>query len=354
MVLTMNYSNRAKKHCAELLTTPSTIFSHLIADLQRARQSIDMEFYIFASDRIGQTIAELLCRKSRQGVRVRLIVDGMGSLWGTSKVFRSLRDNGVDLQRYTHIGHCRNHRKMVIIDGRVAFIGGINIADRYVVGNRLGVWHDVELRFTGGCVHSLASLFDYDYALAKGVAAQPPAPEAYGDMRLSFTELGGGGAMMRLMEDVVEDAEHSLTLLTPYFMPPKRLLDRLSAAVLRGVEVTVITPERCDIWALNELARHYMRRAQTRGINIIVVRGAFLHAKLAMVDDRRTVLGSANIDSRSLAINRELMLSICRHEVCRRAEEFILRLRKMGSRPHAEELRSAIPSFVTKVLEPVL
>ena len=127
------YSYKLQRyHKLELLTSPSSIFSALIADLQHARESIDMEYYIFANDRTGNLFADILRRKARQGVRVRLIVDGYGSMSVSRAMQHAMAADGVEFSMHTLVSRARQHRKMAIVDGRVAHVGGINIADRYV------------------------------------------------------------------------------------------------------------------------------------------------------------------------------------------------------------------------------
>lgn len=350
----MNHSKETKKPYEELLTTPSAIFSRLIADLQHARHSIDMEFYIFAPDRTGMLFAELLSRKARQGLSVRLLVDGFGSRALPRAMLRQMTDAGVDVCRYRAMGNCRNHRKMTIVDRRTAHVGGVNIADRYAVGNSLGRWHDVQLRFEGEGVATLCRLFDYDYALASGFATAPPAPERSEHLGIVWSEAGEGGAIARLLEEVVESAHHDITITTPYFLPPSHVIELLGKAVRRGVRVRVVLPERCDIWALDNIVGHYIRRAEAQGVELLMVRGAFLHAKLATVDGCRTLLGSANLDARSLTVNRELMLSTCSPKVYAAAEKFLLRVSQMATPPRSDEHLSAIPALVTRLFEAML
>lgn len=350
----MIYSNTAHRHHEELLATPATIFSSLVADLHHARHSIDMEYYIFAPDRTGNAIADILCRKARQGVSVRLLIDGYGSRSITRDMLRRLRLAGVDVRLHAILRYCRNHRKMTIVDCHTAHVGGVNIADRYAVGNGLGMWHDVQLRFTGREVATLATLFDYDYMVAAGVRAVPPCPRPSRYLELLWSEAQGGRAMRMLLEDVVTSARRSITLTTPYFMPPRYAIDLLASAVARGVRVTVIIPERCDVWTLDNITRGYVAKAQRRGLEILLVREAFVHAKLALVDGCRTILGSANLDARSLNINRELMLSTTQKSLCRAAENFLLGLRQKCSLPRRGDLQSAFPSLMTKLIETVL
>ena len=344
---------RNKRADEQLLTKPATIFGNLIADVQHARRSVDAEFYIFASDRTGRAFAELLGRKSRQGVHVRLLVDGFGSRGLASSIRRKLRDDGVELCLFSGAGNCRNHRKMAIIDGTVAYVGGVNIADRYTVGNRLGLWHDAELRFEGHDTAMLSQIFEYDYAMANGRRASIDVVDD-GRMGVYWTECGGGGAMERLFTDVVRGAERELIITTPYFIPTPRSFSLMHEAVMRGVEVRVIVPEYSDVWAIDDVMHHHIAQAMSVGIDVAVCRHSFLHAKMAIVDRRRVVVGSANLDARSFNVNREIMVSTYHRGVCADAVLFVDRLMRLSTPPTSRELRCRLPNFVVRMLEPLL
>ena len=346
--------NRAdSKHSEELLTSPQEIFTAIIKEVQRARQSIDMEFYIFLGDRIGSTIATLLRRKARQGVRVRLVVDGYGSRRMPYKLKRHLIKSGIQLRVIHTFSHCRNHRKMVIVDQRTAFVGGINIADRYVVGNSLGVWHDAVLRITGSSIAELSRLFEFDFAPKARHATLAPESSAHCPM-LYWSESGGGGAMMRLLYDVIDGAESEITFTTPYFMPPQGVLQRLKRAKERGVRVRVITPRSCNIWLIDDVMRHSIREAESIGIEVFTLDNAFIHAKLILVDSRRLVIGSANLDAHSLGVNRELMLSTYNRTTCASAKRFILQLQCMATPARNRKIKCHLPRFITRAIKPLM
>ena len=242
---------------------------------------------------------------------------------------------------------------MAIIDGTVAYVGGVNIADRYTVGNRLGVWHDAELRFEGHDTAMLSQIFEYDYAMANGRRASIDVVDD-GRMGVYWTECGGGGAMERLFTDVVRGAERELIITTPYFIPTPRSFSLMHEAVMRGVEVRVIVPEYSDVWAIDDVMHHHIAHAMSVGIDVAVCRHSFLHAKMAIVDRRRVVVGSANLDARSFNVNREIMVSTYHRGVCADAVLFVDRLMRLSTPPTSRELRCRLPNFVVRMLEPLL
>lgn len=349
--------NNHPKHrdCAQqLLTSPSTIFSSLIADMQHARETIDMEYYIVANDRTGRLFVDILSRKARQGLRVRLIIDGYGSRSLSSKLRKALQHSGVELLCHSLMRHSRYHRKMAIIDGRIAHIGGINIADRYAVGNALGKWYDVQLRLVGDGVSTLQRLFDYDAFVCEGIDCEVPMSYHHAGMRVVWSESRGGRAMAELLCETLEEAQTSLIFATPYFMPPARVMDMLSRAVERGVRVTLLVPERCDVWLLDHVMRRHIAQAVECGIDVRICRRAFLHAKLAIVDQTKVVVGSANLDARSLYHNRELMAVTTNRGVRESAERFIEEMLAISTEPTPHDKRSFIPAFLCRCFESLL
>ena len=341
-------------HRMELLTSPSSIFSALIDDLHHARESIDMEYYIFANDRTGGLFANLLCRKAKQGLRVRLIVDGFGSMSLSRSMAHKFVECGVEFTSHSLLRRARHHRKMAIIDGRIAHIGGINIADRYVVGNNLGAWYDAQLRLSGGAVTAVARLFDYDFMMSEGAVCEVPLTYSHSGLEVVWSEARGGYAMAELLREVIASARKQLLITTPYFMPPAGVMMQLSSAVARGVEVTIVVPERCDVWLLDHVMRRHVASAHARGINIRICRGAFVHAKMGIVDDRSVVIGSANLDARSLGLNHEIMAVVTNRYIVGAARGFVDRLLAHTSEPNSRDKRSAIPGVICRCFENLL
>jgi cardiolipin synthase len=243
---------------------------------------------------------------------------------------------------------------MAIIDGSIAHIGGINIADRYAVGNALGRWYDVQLRLTGDVVRAIQGLFDYDAYVSEGIDCEVPMSYRRSGFEVVWSESRGGRAMAELLRETLEEAQTSLIFATPYFMPPARVMDMLSHAVERGVSVTLLVPERCDVWLLDHVMRRHIAEAVARGIDVRICRGAFLHAKLAIVDRTKVVVGSANLDARSLYRNREIMAVTTNSGVVEGAERFVEEMLERSTAPTARDTRSRIPAFLCRCFESLL
>lgn len=337
----------------ELLITPASIFSRLIRDVQHARRSIDVEFYIFELDNVGRSFAMLLARKARQGLAVRLLLDGFGSRMISSSLCRELRESGVELSISSKFANSRNHRKMCLIDGRVAHIGGANIADRYVVGNGLGVWYDVVLRIEGEEVALLSRLFEFDFMLEKGVIGDV-GQSGRGRILFYWSELESGHAMQNLFRLVTQGAKRRLIITTPYLFPSHREIELLRNAVQRGVNVVVVVPERVDVWLLDSVMPHFLDMVRGVGVEVLIARGLFVHSKMALVDSRCVVVGSANLDSRSFATNRELMAVSFNRSVVESANRYLANIIQQCTALRDEDTRSIMPRFVAEILRPLL
>ena len=218
------------------------------------------------------------------------------------------------------------------------------------MGNTLGRWHDVQLRITGSAVRRLSQLFDYDYMVSEGVECEVPSAYNRDGMRIVWSEARGGYAMQELFSEMVASAMRSIVITTPYFMPPRLLLGRLAEAIERGVGVS----QRCDVWLLDNVIRSRVAEATRRGIDVRICREGFVHSKLMVVDGERVVVGSANLDARSMYHNREIMVVTEGREVVASAESYIESLLKVATPPTERDRRGYIPELLTRCFEGLL
>lgn len=336
-----------------LLTGSAHIFSHLIDDLHRARRTIDMEFYIFEGDRLGRVIIDILCRKARAGLDVRLLVDGFGSRGLKMSLRRQMRNSGIELHTYNKVSHRRLHRKIVVIDSCIAYVGGANIADRYVVGNSLGVWCDAQLRITGQQHAPLAELLDCDM---RGIAANAYLAKQSNDgIELYYSSRDcKQHSIHTAYEDAIRKAQRSLTLSTPYFIPPAIVMQRLCECAERGVRVRIFIPERCGIPVVDDIMRHRAMDAASRGIEVMLCRDIFPHAKLLVADDSYTLVGSANLDSRSMNYNLEVMVGLHNHTVARSARHLFRYLERKSAAPLQNTAHSSLSQPISRLLAHLL
>lgn len=304
-----------------LLHNGNNAFSALIAALQHASHSIHMEYYIFRDDRIGRTIADILMRKARSGVEVRVLYDAVGS-WSLDRgIIRHLRLAGAAVHSYAPLrfpwftprAARRNHRKIVVVDGRVAFLGGINIAKYYLDGDNLGRWRDEHLRIEGDAVGDLQRIFAHDWAAAGGRAFPAERYVASHDVRerlpVQIVRAEEGLSRPTLMDAyaaAILRARHTVRISSPYIMPPPLLLDALRIAVRSGVRVAVMTPSHSDSRFTDLISESFAADLLDAGVELYLYENGFLHAKLLVVDDRVASVGTANMDYRSLEDNLEV------------------------------------------------
>lgn len=310
-----------RRNRVEQLHDGGEAFAALIAALQGARRYIHLSYYIFASDRIGHAIGDILMRKARAGVEVRLLYDAIGS-WKLPKRFvRRLRRAGIEVRAYAPLrfpwftprANRRNHSKIAVIDGRMGFVGGINIAERYLDGDALGRWRDEHLCIEGEAVVDLQRLFAADWMQEGGAplceeryTAALPDDLPRSPLQIAWTrEDRSRTTLTDLFAQLIDEARHTLRLSSPYFQPPPALYEALLRAVRRGCRVQVMLPARSDVWLARRATDAYLGDLLDAGVEIYRFRGGFLHAKRLIADDRVASVGTANFDYRSLEYNTE-------------------------------------------------
>lgn len=292
-----------------------------------AEHSIDICTFILGNDALGSEIVQRLCAKARAGVRVRLLLDGMGRLIGGRPNLEPLAGAGVEFKLFVPPLHSplkgrtnlRNHRKLLIADAdfeaRRLWSGGRNLACEYFEGSaEKPAWHDLSFDLGGALVEQASRLFEHDWAFAHGRKAQPGAAAHFEPP----TPAGACAQLLASGPDQVEDtvhamlvtaayrAERRLQFTTPYFVPDAALLMALCLAARRGVQVDLLLPARSN-HRLSDLARRRALRTLSAAGGRVWLVPHMLHAKLAVVDDVVAFIGSANLDSRSLFLNYELM-----------------------------------------------
>jgi cardiolipin synthase len=300
----------------------------LEAAIAGASHHVHLEYFIFKPDRSGQRIADLLVAKAREGVHCRLLVDHVGN-WGWPAGFAErLRGAGVEVaffmpvlpwrarRRWSSRLNFRNHRKIAVIDGAVAFTGSQNVGDEYfgVEGPR-GLWVDTHLRIAGPAVYELQETFIEDWHVATGEdlfdASQFPDPAGGPDACHVVQVIPSGPdydaqIMHHLLLAAISAADASVCIATPYFVPDTAMVLTLEAAAFRGVDVRLLVPDASDhrlaLWA----GRSYYRELAGAGVRIREFGPRFLHSKLVLVDETWGLIGSANMDERSFRLNFEI------------------------------------------------
>ena len=312
----------SKGNKVEIFTDGATKFDVLKRDLMQARSYINMQYYIFEDDEIGREIKDILIRKAREGVKVRVIYDDVGSFKVKRRFFAEMRRGGVlafpfmriTFPQFAQRVNWRNHRKILIIDGRYGYIGGMNIADRYIKGcswGDLGVWRDTHLRITGPAIESLQRSFAFDWNfMNKGMLNDPiehfsDMPGDAGVQLVSSGPTSEWNNIALMMLQAIGSAKRCIYLQTPYFLPTEALLKALQTAALSGVDVRLMLPAIPDKKAVYIVAESYFDELLRHGVKIYRYEPGFLHAKSVMVDREIALVGTINMDYRSFYLHYE-------------------------------------------------
>ncbi len=308
----------------DIFTNGADKFEALRADLRAATQYINMQYYIFENDRIGNDIRNILIEKARQGVKVRIIFDGVGSFNVDKRFFKTMLDAGIEAYPFMRINfpqfaqrvNWRNHRKIMVIDGKCGYIGGMNIADRYVDGcnwGTRGVWRDTHLRITGPAVKALQHSFALDWnfmnkqVLNDYVASEwHETPDSKAGIQLVTSgPMSNWNNIALMMFNAISNAKKCVYLQTPYFLPTESLLKALQTSALSGVDVRIMIPQRSDSTMLRMASYSYVSECLRAGIKFHFFTAGMLHAKVLVIDDELSTVGSTNFDFRSFEHNYE-------------------------------------------------
>jgi cardiolipin synthase len=297
-------------------------FAALLDSVGEARHYIHLEYFILRSDGTGDRLLELLAQKAKEGVEVRLLFDAMGSLHLKRHTLRPLQEAGGQTASFLPLNplhslirvNLRNHRKITIVDGRVGFTGGMNIGDEYLGKNPvLGYWRDCFLRLEGPAVADLQRVFreDWEFTRRETLPEEkyaPPQPAA-GAAAVQIADSGPDQEINTIREIyflAIVSARRRLWIASPYLVPDNGLFDALRAARYRGVDVRILTLLRPDHYISYYAGLYYAADLLEYGVQIYLYRKGMMHAKLMMVDGRWGIIGSANLDNRSLHLNFEI------------------------------------------------
>jgi len=293
----------------------------MVGAIGDARERVDLETYIYAADEVGWRIGEALAAKAGAGVRVRILVDAAGSLFSFSNDLESyLRGHGVVVRRFHRWSwrrprrfYRRNHRKLLAIDGQVAYVGGFNLnreSSRSAYGPER--WRDTHVRMTGAMAAHASALFDAFWA---GDHSWSP-PSTGGDVLIPNHSRICKHQVHCLYVRLLRSAERRLFVTTPYFVPDHGTQNELVQAARRGVDVRLLLPGKSDVPITRWAARAAYRKLMAAGIRLFEYQPRVLHAKTAVVDGLVATVGTANLDYRSLFVNYELNLFSASRELC--------------------------------------
>ncbi len=293
----------------------------LLTEIACARHHIHIQYYILNDDETGRRLRDALIAKAREGVEVRILYDDVGSSGAKKSFFRSMRSEGIEVYAFLHVKfplftskvNYRNHRKIAVIDGCVGFLGGMNIADRYVRGTRWGTWRDTHFRIEGSGAAGLQASFLSDWSAT--TKQQIAAAEYYPPRRVSPTTScrsspavpsANGGRCCRPTATPSPAPGGGSGSKPPTTFPSDVLNSALQEAALAGIDVRLMLPARSDSKVVDLATHSYLDDMMKAGVKISFYKPGFLHSKLLIIDDMLSVIGSANMDFRSFEHNFEI------------------------------------------------
>lgn len=309
----------------KLLINGEQKFPDLIQSLKNARDHIHIEYYIYKDDTIGNQIAEILMEKAQSGVKVRLIFDDYGSRSIRKTLIPKLRSAGVEAYPFYKVTwirlanrmNYRNHRKIIVIDGSISYIGGINIADEYInTPQKKLYWRDTHLKISGPAALNLQYTFltDWNFCSGQNLAFSLELfplqnhRKFFGNQNVQILSSGPDSDYPNILFALVQMillSKKQIAITNPYFIPDKSFLDALKIAALSGIQVRLLTPGISDSWVVNMTSQSYYQELLEAGVEIFLYNKGFVHAKTIVCDACVSMVGTANLDNRSFDLNFE-------------------------------------------------
>lgn len=317
-----------KGNKAELLIDGEETFRSIFEAIDGAQHYILVQFFILRDDPLGQKLKDRLIAKARQGVRVRLLCDGIGSLSLPAAYLDEMREAGIDAQKFVSTQksmgrmqvNFRNHRKIVVVDGTTGFTGGLNVGDEYLGKSEepnMSPWRDTFIKVQGpaACFLQVPFAEDWFWNTKELLTELNWNPEAApdGNMEAQCLPMGPADSLdtcLLFFMAAIEQAEKRLWIASPYFVPDGAIVAALQTAALRGVDVRILIPKNPDSKMVYYSAFTYLPEVEKAGIKVFRYQPGFMHSKAILVDDDFASIGTANFDNRSFRLNFELMLSV--------------------------------------------
>lgn len=344
--------------------------------MESATQFIHIQYYIFEDGTLAQRFLNILKQKVNEGVEVRFMYDDLGSRLLSNKYLKLLKNAGVEVFSFLPMRfgrlisslNYRNHRKIVVVDGLVAFTGGINVSDKYIKGDaHLGVWHDMHLQLKGPIVNSLQSVFAVDWSFASGKddILSTKYFTTHHSAGKSIAQVVSSGpdsdfsSIHQLYFSIINRAKDYIYITNPYIIPGEALMQALQVAALSGIDVRLLLSSNSDSHLVKWTVRSYFEDFLEAGIKIYLYPDGFLHSKVIISDDELTTIGTANLDIRSFEQNYEVNVLVYEKAMTQKLKiDFLKDCEKSHQisytnfieRPKLERLKEGI----AKIFSPVL
>lgn len=326
MIFETDRSPITTNNTVQLLSNGEEKFPEVLKALSNAKNHIHIEYYIFEDDETGRSIEKILIDKVKEGVEVRFIYDDFGSSSIRKNLVKRLKENGINAFPFYKIKlihlanrlNYRNHRKIIVIDGKTSFVGGINVSDKYdnsKGGSKL-FWRDMHLKIEGDATAILQHIFigDWNYCADKKLNVTEkyfPKPEIISNATQNVQIVSSGPDSDRpsiyyAIIKTIQSAKQEILLTSPYFIPGETIIDAIKMAALSGVKVKLLVPGISDSFLVNAAAKSYYTQLLQAGVQIYLYQKGFVHAKTVVADRSVAMVGTANLDYRSFDLNFEV------------------------------------------------
>lgn len=324
MHLINNHALLSEDNTVELFTDGKEKFTQLFKDIEESIDHIHLQYYIIKKDQLGKKLIEVLIKKAKEGVKIRVLYDGFGSRGLNKQFFKELRDAGGEVAvffpsifQFINLRlNYRNHRKLVIVDGKTGYLGGFNVGNEYLgLDPKFGYWRDLHIRVQGTTVHDIQSRFILDWNQASNAHKIPykpnyfPVPISNGDVGMQIVTSGPDSNCEHIKNGyikMISIAKKSVLIQTPYLIPDKSLLDALLIACFSGLEVKIMIPNKPDHMGIYWATFCFIGQLLKAGAKVFIYENGFIHAKTLVVDKEISSIGSANFDVRSFKLNFEV------------------------------------------------
>ena len=333
----------------EIITEGTRMFEALLHDIQNARHHIHIEIFIFKNDQSGKIVRDLLMKKASEGVEVRFIYDKIANWLIPKKFYNEMKKSGVKITslmdaKFVKLGeklNYRNHRKVIVIDGVISYIGGMNISNNYFTNPK---WRDTHLRIQGQGALGLQACFLIDWYSSDEPFLDDknyfPETKEYTQNLMQIVTGGPYSLYHNLLQasiSIIIGAKKYIYLQTPYFLPNESLFQALQMAALSGIDVRLMVSGRSDSSYVDPASRSYYADLLEAGMKIYEMQDKFIHAKTLVTDDMLSVIGSANLDFRSFETNFEINCYLYDPQIAQRNKEIFFQDMELCKEIHYEE-----------------
>ena len=315
----------------DLLINGEATFASIFAGIASARDYVLVQFYIFRDDAIGRELQERLLERAKAGVRIYLLYDALGSNELSNHCIQRLTAAGIRVQSFHTVGgranrfqiNFRNHRKIVVVDGCHAWVGGLNVGDEYLGRDaRVGFWRDTHLHVEGPVVQAVqvAFLEDWHWAADEMPSLNwDPQPAGTGARRNVLALPSGPADELEtctlFFVAIINAATSRLWIASPYFVPDEQFITAVQLAALRGVDVRILVPRKSDNWLVGLSIWSYLEELEEVGVQFFQYTRGFMHQKVTLIDDQACTIGTANFDNRSFRLNFEITMGVADAEI---------------------------------------